>query len=151
MTNALLTTDACAASTASQGLVTSWTLAGSTTAYADTLTTTDGYSITASMTWKVLTTDTTETTKCAAVICVIGTCVQTMDSAGVVVAATGKGYGMGYGGYGQGYGMGYGGYGQGYGAGYGGMYEYGMGYGGYGGEYGQGYGMGYGAGYGMGH
>ena len=40
------------------------------------------------MTWKVLTTDTTETTKCAAVICVIGTCVQTMDSAGVVVAAT---------------------------------------------------------------
>merc|ERR1740117_2019774 len=88
MTNALLTTDACAASTASQGLVTSWTLAGSTTAYAGTLTTTDGYSITASMTWKVLTTDTTETTKCAAVICVIGTCVQTMDSAGVVVAAT---------------------------------------------------------------
>merc|ERR1740117_2311160 len=65
MTNALLTTDACAASTASQGLVTSWTLAGSTTAYAGTLTTTDGYSITASMTWKVLTTDTTETTKCA--------------------------------------------------------------------------------------
>merc|ERR1740117_2010112 len=88
MTNALLTTDACAASTASQGLVTSWTLAGSTTAYAGTLTTTDDYSITASMTWKVLTTDTTETTKCAAVICVIGTCVQTMDSAGVVVAAT---------------------------------------------------------------
>merc|ERR1740117_521259 len=88
MTNALLTTDACAASTASQGLVTSWTLAGSTTAYAGTLTTTDGYSITASMTWKVLTTDTTETTKCTGVICVIGTCVQTMDSAGVVVAAT---------------------------------------------------------------
>ena len=69
-------------------MVTSWTLAGATTAYAGTLTTTDGYSITASMTWKVLTTDTTETTKCAAVICVIGTCVQTMDSAGVVVAAT---------------------------------------------------------------
>merc|ERR1740139_1634596 len=64
------------------------TSTGNTKTYAGTLTTTDGYSITASMTWKVLTTDTTETTKCAAVICVIGTCVQTMDSAGVVVAAT---------------------------------------------------------------
>ena len=91
MSNPLLTTDACAVAS-SQGMVTSWTLGGSTTAYAGTLTTTDGYSITASLTWKLLTT--TQTTgedgsySCGTKKCAIGTCVETFDSAGVVVAAT---------------------------------------------------------------
>jgi len=89
MSNPLLTTDACAVAS-SQGMVTSWTLGGSTTAYAGTLTTTDGYSISASLTWKslatLLTTEGSET--CASKKCAIGTCVETFDSAGVVVAAT---------------------------------------------------------------
>lgn len=92
MTNALLSTDACA-TTQALGLVTSWTLAGSTTAYAGTLTTTDGYTITASLTWKILSTQLTGETiggtiTCNTTACVIGTCVETMDSAGVLVAAT---------------------------------------------------------------
>jgi len=91
MSNPLLTTDACA-TTAGSGMVTSWTLGGSTTAYAGTLTTTDGYSITASLTWKLLsgaqTTGEDSSYTCASSACAIGTCVQTFDSAGVVVAAT---------------------------------------------------------------
>ena len=77
MTNALLSTDTCA-TTEALGLVTSWTLAGSATAYAGTLTTTDGYSITASLTWRLLTSQLTgeaSAISCQTSDCVIGTCV----------------------------------------------------------------------------
>ena len=89
MTNALLSTETCAV-TEQSGVVTSWTLAGSTTAYAGTLTTTDGYNITATFTWKVLNSTATGVTSktCATVACVLGTCVETYTSAGVVVAST---------------------------------------------------------------
>ena len=89
MTNALLSTETCAV-TEQLGVVTSWTLAGSTTAYAGTLTTTDGYNITATFTWKVLNSTATGVTSktCATVACVLGTCVETYTSAGVVVAST---------------------------------------------------------------
>ena len=88
MTNALLSTETCAV-TAQKGLVTSWTLAGSATAYAGTLTTTDGYSLTASLTMKLPSSTATGGLKtCEEAACVIGTCVETYDSAGVVVAST---------------------------------------------------------------
>jgi hypothetical protein len=89
MANALLSTETCA-TTAGAGLVTSWTLAGSTTAYAGTLTTTDGYNITATFTWVTLANGTTGVASkdCDTVHCVIGTCVETYDSAGVVVASS---------------------------------------------------------------
>lgn len=89
MTNALLSTETCAV-TAGAGAVTSWTLAGSTTAYAGTLTTTDGYSISASFTVKALLNNTTGVSgkDCDANACVFGTCVETYDSLGVVVAST---------------------------------------------------------------
>lgn len=88
MANALLSTDACAAGVGS-GLVTSWTLAGATTAYSGTLTTTDGYNIVASFTWATLTTNVTGSgVDCTLNACVIGTCVETYDSLGVVVAST---------------------------------------------------------------
>lgn len=88
MANALLSTESCA-TTVGQGLVTSWTLAGATTAYSGTLTTTDGYSISAAFTWATLVSNVTGSgTDCTANACVIGTCVETYDSLGVVVAST---------------------------------------------------------------
>jgi hypothetical protein len=89
MANALLSTESCA-TTIGSGLVTSWTLAGSTTAYAGSLTTTDGYNITATFTWQLLTATLTAVSgkDCATIACTIGTCVETYDSAGVVVAST---------------------------------------------------------------
>lgn len=89
MVNSLLSTEACA-TTQGDGMVTTWQLIGSTAAYSGTLTTTDGYNITASLTWKLLTSNSTDTTgqTCDSAKCAIGTCVETYDSAGVVVAAT---------------------------------------------------------------
>jgi hypothetical protein len=88
MTNTLLSTEACA-TTAQLGMATTWTLAGSATAYAGTLTTTDGYTLTASMTMIAFTATTTGgAATCISNACIFGTCVETYDSAGVVVAAT---------------------------------------------------------------
>jgi hypothetical protein len=89
MTTALLSTETCATTT-KLGMVTSWTLAGSTTAYAGTLAT-DGYTLEASLTMVVFSdnvVDNTVNTTTGAVKGVIGTCVETYDSAGTVVAAT---------------------------------------------------------------
>jgi len=63
---------------------------GTTNAYAGDLSTTDGYSITASFTWNLLTsTATTVAGKdCSAVTCAIGTCVETLDNNGDVIAST---------------------------------------------------------------
>jgi len=89
MANSLLSTETCAV-TSGKGMKTTWTLAGTTNAYDGSLTTTDGYSITASMIWILLTTtDTTVTGKnCTDNTCAIGTCVETYDRSGSVIEAT---------------------------------------------------------------
>lgn len=81
--------------TAGNGVQTTWALAGSTSAYTGTLTTTDGYQLTATLVWQdpgsVATTanggsgeaPTAGTTKMS-----MGTCVETLDSAGAVLATT---------------------------------------------------------------
>ena len=51
MAVALISSSDCTNGTAGNGLVTSWELTGSATAYAGTLTT-DGYKLTVSQTWK---------------------------------------------------------------------------------------------------
>merc|ERR1711981_371310 len=89
MVSALLASgDVCTAT--GTGMVSQWTLSGSTTAYTGTLTTTDGYQIAAAMTWVAITSYTTtfasESTSSAN--CAIGTCVETLDSSGVRVAST---------------------------------------------------------------
>lgn len=67
-----------------------WKLAGSTTAYAGTLTTTDGYNLLATFTWKAITSLTTGNSgkSCSTVQCVIGTCVETYTAAGTVQVST---------------------------------------------------------------
>jgi hypothetical protein len=71
------------------GMATTWTLAGSAVAYSGNLTTTDGYYIEAAMTMVTFTsTNTGGAATCTNNACVIGTCVETYDSAGVVVAST---------------------------------------------------------------
>jgi hypothetical protein len=88
MSNPLLTSESCAVGVQT-GMVTSWTIAGAATAYAGTLTTTDGYTLEASLTMKAFTSSNTAgTLNCDTNACTIGTCVETYDSAGVVVAAT---------------------------------------------------------------
>jgi hypothetical protein len=85
----LSSTDSCA-STAGSGMVTTWALAGSTTAYAGSLST-DGYQLTATATW-VAPGNTSPAisgeTITANANMVLGTCVETLDSAGAAVAAT---------------------------------------------------------------
>lgn len=72
------------------GMVSQWTLTGSTTAYSGTLTTTDGYQIAAAMTWVAITSYTTTfaSESVSGAACAIGTCVETLDSAGTRVAST---------------------------------------------------------------
>ena len=87
MTTALLSTETCA-TTAQKGMATTWTLAGSATAYAGTLAT-DGYTLTASLSMIAFTSINTDGTEnCGTNNCAIGTCVETYDSAGTVVAST---------------------------------------------------------------
>jgi len=85
----LTSTDACAAK-AGSGMVTTWALSGSTTAYAGTLST-DGYKLTATATWvnplAPASTVAGETIASGANT-VQGTCVETLTSAGAVQAAT---------------------------------------------------------------
>jgi len=71
-------------------MVTQWTLSGLTTAYSGTLTTTDGYKIEAAFTWVAITSVTTNgaSESLNGVECAFGTCVETLDSAGVRVAST---------------------------------------------------------------
>jgi len=71
-------------------MVSQWTLTGSTTAYSGTLTTTDGYQIAAAMTWVAITSYTTTfaSESVSGAACAIGTCVETLDSAGTRVAST---------------------------------------------------------------
>lgn len=86
--NSLLSTETCA-STSGSGLKTSWTMVGTENAYAADLTTTDGYSITASFTYQALSSSTTADGKdCTAVTCAIGTCIETLDELGVVIPST---------------------------------------------------------------
>lgn len=89
MANSLLSTESCA-TTPGAGLKTTWTLGGTTNAYAGELSTTDGYSIMASFTWNLLTVTTTAVAgkDCATVACAIGTCIETLDSDGDVIAST---------------------------------------------------------------
>ena len=61
MVNSLLSTESCAI-TSGKGMKTSWTLTGTTNAYAADLITTDGYSILASFKWIDLTTTATMVT-----------------------------------------------------------------------------------------
>jgi hypothetical protein len=70
-------------------MVTTWTLAGSTTAYAGTLST-DGYLLTATATWvdPGTTLASGETSPAANTAIAMGTCVETLTSAGAVQAAT---------------------------------------------------------------
>merc|ERR1711959_635011 len=85
----LQSTDTCTG-TAGSGMVTTWALAGSTTAYAGTLAT-DGYQLTASATW-VNPGNTTPTvadeSPTANANMVMGTCVETLTTAGAVQATT---------------------------------------------------------------
>ena len=71
-------------------MVSQWTLSGSTTAYSGTLTTTDGYKIEAAFTWVAITSYTTnfDSESTSGIACAIGTCVETLDSAGTRVAST---------------------------------------------------------------
>jgi len=86
--NTLLSTETCATTTGS-GLRTTWTISGTENAYAAELTTTDGYSITASFVYTLLSSSTTANgSDCTAVTCAIGTCVETLDTEGAVIAAT---------------------------------------------------------------
>ena len=84
----LSTSDSCV--TAGKGMATTWTLAGSTTAYAGTLTTTDGYKITASFTWVAITGVSTNTAgeTLGTNACGFGTCVESLDAAGTRIAST---------------------------------------------------------------
>ena len=85
----LPSTDSCA-STAGSGMVTTWALAGSTTAYAGTLST-DGYQLTATATWVdplAPTTSVAGETPTANAEMALGTCVETLTTAGAVMAAT---------------------------------------------------------------
>ena len=93
MANTLISsaTNSCAynSGVAGKGLVTTWTLRGETVAYSGTLSTTDGYNITASFIWQTLATnDNTIAGKdCATYTCAIGTCVETLDSNGDVIGS----------------------------------------------------------------
>ena len=85
----LSTTDSCT-TTAGSGMVTTWALAGSTTAYAGSLST-DGYQLTATATWvnplmvtPAVSTDVLVGTNPLG----MGTCVETLTTAGAVQAAT---------------------------------------------------------------
>jgi hypothetical protein len=87
MVSLFATTDTCS-TTAGSGFATTWTLSGSTTAYSGSLST-DGYQLKAGMTWKnganaTLTTDSISTGSVVG----IGTCVETLDSAGAAVTTT---------------------------------------------------------------
>ena len=85
--NSLLSSETCA-TTAGSGLKTTWTIMGTDNAYADELTTTDGYSIKASFVYNLLTTATTSNgIDCLTTTCAIGTCVETLDSDGVVIGS----------------------------------------------------------------
>ena len=87
MTTALLSTETCA-TTAQKGMATTWTLAGSTTAYSGTLAT-DGYTLEASLSMIAFVDANTDgAVECTTAKCMIGTCVETYDSAGTVVAST---------------------------------------------------------------
>ena len=90
MVSALITTSDTTCATAGKGMVTQWTLTGLTTAYSGTLTTTDGYKIEAAFTWVAITSYTTTSSgeSLSNVACAMGTCVETLDSAGVRVAST---------------------------------------------------------------
>jgi len=79
------TTTACA--TAGSGYATTWLVAGSTTAYAGTLTTTDGYNVKASMTFTNATTSLSGETMGTSAVGA-GTCVATLTTAGAVPTAT---------------------------------------------------------------
>lgn len=84
----LVTSTGCGA-TAGTGVVTTWVLSGSTTAYAGTLTTTDGYQIAATLTWATPgnTTPTASGDSPAANAPVgMGTCVETLTTAGAALA-----------------------------------------------------------------
>ena len=97
MTAQTLTATTCTA-TAGEGLVTTWLLSGLTTTYtaatgvnADT----DGYKIAAAMTWQSWTSKTTdpiatsnEAATSGTTSVVIGTCVETLDSASAALATT---------------------------------------------------------------
>lgn len=87
MASLLTTSDNCA-NTAGKGFVTTWTLTGATTAYSGTLST-DGYKLKAGMTYVNGLLDATsgDTISVGSVIG-IGTCVETLDSAGAAVATT---------------------------------------------------------------
>jgi hypothetical protein len=77
--NPLLSTETCA-TTVGSGIKTSWSMVGSMNAYADDLSSTDGYTITASFSWKLLTTNiAADSRSCDALTCAIGTCVETLD------------------------------------------------------------------------
>jgi len=85
----LPSSNTCAA-TAGSGMVTTWTLAGSTTAYAGTLST-DGYTLAATATWKnpvLASLITTENPYTTSSIVGMGTCVETLTTAGAVQATT---------------------------------------------------------------
>lgn len=86
MVSTLLSTDTCVS--AGLGMATTWTLAGSTSAYSGTLTTTDGYNIIASFTWVAVTGYTTNfaSESLSGVAAGFGTCVETLDSSSVRVA-----------------------------------------------------------------
>ena len=73
-------------STAGTGMVTTWQLTGLTILYDGELVDTDGYKITASVTWQslsALTTTLNSTAITASAASVIGTCVETLDDEGI--------------------------------------------------------------------
>merc|ERR1712139_203634 len=77
--------------TAGTGVVTAWALSGSTTAYTGTITTTDGYQIVATLTWK--TPGNTKPTASAEspsdnAPMGMGTCAETLTSASAALATT---------------------------------------------------------------
>ena len=86
----LPSSNSCAA-TAGSGMVTTWTLAGSTTAYAGTLST-DGYTLAATAAWVNPSTQSPATaageTPGANAPVGMGTCVETLTTAGAVQATT---------------------------------------------------------------
>ena len=84
----LTSSAACAAATDGQGMVTTWALAGSTTAYSGTYAT-DGYKLTATLVWKAPTT----TSKISETLgsnlkTGMGTCVETLKTDGTVPTST---------------------------------------------------------------
>jgi len=95
---ALITTsDACyqALTDKGQGMLSQWTLTGSPTTYTGVVPNTDGYQITFTMQWRDMTNENETSTGATATnpafgvgdTAVVGTCVETLDSNGAVLAA----------------------------------------------------------------